>query len=291
MVRSASDARQGTRCRQILLVVAVAVMASRATSFAMNTFVYGTRLNSRLSLAERRNLWQNLRWGRLGLSALPFPDGFSRDAPKGDAFNALPKLDFHGEVHLVGKDNEAALNWTTLESASVLGLDTETKPKFVKGGEPNPTALLQLAVEDECWIFQLLAPLSDETKARLQALLKSPVVKAGVGVQDDFRDLCRFHFTTMTSAEGKLDLQDIVKPYGLKRTGLRALSAIFLGRRMLKSQQTSNWASEQLSRKQISYAAVDAWAGWKLHSIMRGLFEGSEKWAPPRTITYHQHGQ
>eukprot|EP00933_Yihiella_yeosuensis_P007962 TRINITY_DN11318_c0_g1_i1.p1 TRINITY_DN11318_c0_g1~~TRINITY_DN11318_c0_g1_i1.p1 ORF type:complete len:262 (-),score=45.07 TRINITY_DN11318_c0_g1_i1:17-802(-) len=216
-----------------------------------------------------------------------FPDGFTREAPKGDALNSLMKLDFRGKVNLVGKDNEATIDWTALESASVLGFDTETRPVFVKGAAPNPTALLQLAIEDECWIFQLLAPygVSDETKERLQALLESPVVKAGVGLQEDYRALCRFHFTKMTSAQGILDLQDIVKPYSLNSTGLRALAAIFLNRRIAKSQQMSNWASNKLSEAQIWYAAIDAWAGWRLHSTMRSLFVGSEKWAPPRTIT------
>ncbi|CAE8710467.1 unnamed protein product [Polarella glacialis] len=74
-------------------------------------------------------------------------------------------------------------------------------------------------------------------------------------------------------------------------TGLRALAAMFLCRRIAKvsptqrsAQQMSNWGNAQLTQAQIWYAAVDAWAGWKLYGVMRSLFEESEQWAPPRRL-------
>mmetsp|Transcript_46269 Transcript_46269/g.62846 ORF Transcript_46269/g.62846 Transcript_46269/m.62846 type:complete len:170 (-) Transcript_46269:57-566(-) len=166
-------------------------------------------------------------------------------------------------------------------------MDTETKPVFVKGASPNPTALVQLATQDECWIFQLLAPVgvSDAAKRRLQALLESPsIVKAGVGVESDCRGLRDHCLPGLKCVESVLDLQDIVRPYQLPATGLRALAAMSLCRRIAKSQQCSNWASAKLSRAQLWYAAVDAWAGFRLHEVLRSTFAGSEAWAVPQKL-------
>ncbi|CAE8598263.1 unnamed protein product [Polarella glacialis] len=221
-----------------------------------------------------------------------YPEGFLRDAPKGADLNALTQLDFPGKVHLVTGANEGDVDWTALNSAKVLGFDTETRPVFRKGVLPNPTALIQLATEDEVWIFQLLpvssllpVGVSEVTKKRLQAVLQSPAVKVGVGLNQDICDLCRFHFPSMKSASGVVDLQDIVRPYRLRSTTLRALAAMFLCRRIAKAQQLSNWGNAKLTQGQIRYAAVDAWAGWKLHVVLRSLFEESEQWAPPRSLT------
>jgi len=217
----------------------------------------------------------------------PYPEGYPREAPKGDALMALLQLEFKGKVHLICRATETKVDWSRLDNAEVLGMDTETRPNFTKGAAPNPTALLQLATDAECWIFQLLDPVgvSADTRKRLQALLQNPgIIKAGVGIQDDYRDLSSSCLLAMRSAAGVLDLQEIVRPYGLNSTGLRALTAMFLCRRIAKSQQCSDWAQPKLSQSQIYYAAVDAWAGVRLHEILRGVFAGSEAWAPPQRI-------
>jgi len=219
-------------------------------------------------------------------SKTPYPEGFPLQAPKSDDLNALIQLEFKGRVHLVNAAQED-VDWSRLESAPVLGMDTETKPVFEKGVWPNPTALVQLATKDECWIFQLLPPfgVSKRTQDRLQAVLESPKqVKVGVGILEDFRDLSDSHFPSLRSADAVIDLQDIVKPYGLKQTNLRALVAIFLCRRLAKSQQTSNWGSAKLSPGQIWYAAADAWAALQLLEKLRNLFSGSEAWAPAKRV-------
>lgn len=212
----------------------------------------------------------------------PYPEGFPTEAPKGDNLNALIQLEFKGGVNLVNKAKEE-VDWEKLESADVLGLDTETQPRFVKGSLPNPTALLQLATEEECWVFQLSEEfgVSNETRQRLQSLLESPkVIKAGVGIRDDIRDLAQFWLPSMRSVPSVIELQDIVRPYGSGHTSLRSLAARFLNRRIAKSQQLSNWGSAQLTARQIWYAAVDAWAGYRLHQTLRSVFEESERWAP-----------
>ena len=52
---------------------------------------------------------------------------------------------------------------------------------------------------------------------------------------------------------------------GIKNHGLRGLAAVFLGIRISKGAQTSNWSRDVLTRQQIQYAATDAWVGRKLY--------------------------
>ena len=47
------------------------------------------------------------------------------------------------------------------------------------------------------------------------------------------------------------------------------LTALLLGFRISKSAQTSNWDSDQLNEKQISYAATDAWVCLKIYDILK----------------------
>ena len=59
--------------------------------------------------------------------------------------------------------------------------------------------------------------------------------------------------------------EDVTKRAGLEQTGLRNLSALFLGFRIPKGTKTTNWAAARLSPQQINYAATDAWACRELY--------------------------
>ncbi|HIA00113.1 MAG TPA: 3'-5' exonuclease domain-containing protein 2, partial [Candidatus Marinimicrobia bacterium] len=43
------------------------------------------------------------------------------------------------------------------------------------------------------------------------------------------------------------------------------LTALFLGFRISKQASTTNWSAKELSIKQITYAATDAWVGRELY--------------------------
>jgi len=49
---------------------------------------------------------------------------------------------------------------------------------------------------------------------------------------------------------------------------LRGLTAIFLGLRLIKTQQMSNWECAALTESQIHYASADAWVSMKVYSAM-----------------------
>ena len=95
---------------------------------------------------------------------------------------------------------------------------------------------------------------------RLVELLSNPdIVKVGVGVQDDIRRLNELYRFKQASF---YDLSAEMKKKGLIQSGARALTARYLGRKLVKSAQKTNWAYSHLTERQLEYAATDAWI-WK----------------------------
>jgi ribonuclease D len=180
------------------------------------------------------------------------PERFLR-AFTAEDINALPLGGFGGPIRLVQDPAEVPLAVARLRGQKVLGFDTETRPSFRKGVS-YPPALLQLASDREVYLFQLSRiPLTQD----LADLLADPaVVKAGVSVRDDVRALKEL---TPFEEGGFVDLGLIAAKLGLHTRGLRNLAANFLGFRISKAAQRSNWGQAVLSRKQIDYAATDAW--------------------------------
>lgn len=76
---------------------------------------------------------------------------------------------------------------TTGEVIHCLGFDTETKPKFSKGGPDNKVALIQLATSRTAILFQVGPPGFQLSACHaLLALLSEPgILKVGVGVKAD----------------------------------------------------------------------------------------------------------
>lgn len=71
---------------------------------------------------------------------------------------------------------------------------------------------------------------------------------------------------------GFVDLQSIVKDFGIQVSGLKKLVGIILGFRISKRQQVTDWQAEQLSEAQQIYAATDAWV---CYEIYKKLEDGS----------------
>jgi ribonuclease D len=61
-----------------------------------------------------------------------------------------------------------------------------------------------------------------------------------------------------------VDLGDVARARVIPHHGLRGLAALFLGFRISKSVQTSDWSRSKLSEAQVSYAATDAWVSLEL---------------------------
>lgn len=169
--------------------------------------------------------------------------------------NACPMTKWQGPVHVIRTAGELADAVRHLAKETLLGLDTETRPAFKKG-ESYPPSLLQLAGEQEVFIFQLQYLGLPKPLRRL--LAQPDITKAGVALTYDIREL---QGLAPFQPARCVDLDRMAREAGLRNQGLRGLAAVLLGLRISKAAQTSNWAQSTLTPMQIRYAATDAWLG------------------------------
>lgn len=202
------------------------------------------------------------------------PDGGSPRTISKDELNRLPLSRYEGEVGLIADVATARQALDTLGREAILGFDTESRPTFKKG-QKYPVALLQLAGAETVYLFQL-ASLTD-VYPEITALLENPaIIKAGVAIRDDIKKLQELHDF---QPGGFVEIADISQQAGIVNTGLRALVGLFLGFRISKGAQVSNWSRRNLTEAQITYAATDAWVSRELYLKMQA--SGLDLHSPP----------
>jgi len=159
-------------------------------------------------------------------------------------------------ITLVSSEAAAAAAQAELLAADAIGFDTESKPTFRKGEESTGPHLVQLATERHAWLFPVAR---GQASAALKAILESPqVLKVGFGLGNDRSVLKSRLGITLAHV---LDLGEVLRGPGHKGTvGAKVAVAHFFGQKFQKSKKTgtSNWASPQLSERQLLYAANDA---------------------------------
>jgi ribonuclease D len=190
--------------------------------------------------------------------------GFDRRMDR-DEINDLPLRRWEGPIHVLSTSEQLAAASERLQTETVLGFDTETRPAFRKG-QSFPPSLLQLATREEVFLFQL-TPLG--LPGILRDLLADPaIIKAGVSLAYDLRELRKI---APFDGRGFVDLGQEAKQLKIKNHGLRGLCAVLLGFRISKSSQTSNWSNKKLHPGQVRYAATDAWAGREVYFSLKKL--------------------
>lgn len=177
---------------------------------------------------------------------------FDKEITK-EQVNELPLQRYEGKVIVVSTAEQLSLALEELNKAEVIGFDTESKPTFRKG-DYNPVAMIQMAIPGK--VFLIRISLTGFTEGLQQLFANEKVVKAGISIRDDIKELQRQASFTPANV---VDLNDIAREAGVKNIGVRSLAGIFLGIRISKGQQTSNWERETLAEGQITYAATDAW--------------------------------
>jgi ribonuclease D len=167
----------------------------------------------------------------------------------------MPKVLFNGRIHVASTPQEAERAVRYLKkSYEVLGIDSETRPSFIKG-QLHKVALLQVASDEECFLFRL--NLTGFTLPII-SLLESPhITKVGLSLRDDFMML---HRRAPFTPQACIELQSQVEAFGIKEKSLQKVYAILFGRKISKGQRLSNWEAEMLTEPQKRYAATDAWA-------------------------------
>lgn len=172
-----------------------------------------------------------------------------------EEINELDVLEYDGEIIEVATREGVRRAAEILKQEKVLGFDTETRPAFTRGESYTP-AILQLATSKQAFVFRLKHyPFPDELA---EILSDENILKVGVAIRDDvigLQKISNFH------PAGFVDLAIEVTKRGFQEKSLRALSAIFLGKRLLKGPKKTNWERKDLTPSQITYAATDAAVG------------------------------
>ncbi len=178
---------------------------------------------------------------------------------------ALPIRRYEGDICLVETTADLARAQTDFKCESVVGFDTETRPAFVRGVRHLP-CLVQAATARAVYLFPLRWKPAFGVVADM--LADERLCKVGISVAEDLRALRE---VLPFVANNVLDAGEHARRMGIEQSGLRNLAGIFLGFRIAKGKQTSNWAAARLTSAQIAYAATDAWACRELYLHMRGL--------------------
>ena len=173
--------------------------------------------------------------------------------------NSLPLRYYNGAIRIIQTAEQAKDACAILIKEKVLGFDTETRPAFNKGQSYLPS-LLQLAGTKVVYLFQLSQ--CGLTDSIIILLSNVNIIKSGVAINQDLTELQQI---LNFEPAGFVDLGDIARSKGLPHHGLRGLAAYLLKFRISKSGRTSNWSANQLTKKQIKYAATDAWVGRELY--------------------------
>lgn len=171
-----------------------------------------------------------------------------------DLVHWMPLVAFEGETFIINTLEQVPEAVAYLNAQPMVGVDTETRPSFHRG-QHFPVALVQIATEDRCYLFQLNRIGMPEELAAFFA--NKNVKKIGLAFKDDLAGLQRRRPFTPGNC---IDVQKLVGDYGILDLGLQKIFAIIFGKKISKSQQLTNWENVVLTPEQARYASTDAWA-------------------------------
>lgn len=172
----------------------------------------------------------------------------------------LERVVYEGDIIVIDHLSQVKNSVNYLSTKTAIGFDTETKPAF-KRGQINNVALLQLATEEECFLFRLNKIGYPEELEDL--ICNIYVKKIGLSLRDDFAALRK---RTGKTPENFIDLQLFVDKFDIEDNSLQKIYAILFGQKISKNQRLSNWEASVLSPAQQSYAAIDAWACLRIYN-------------------------
>jgi len=177
----------------------------------------------------------------------------------------LPVKEFAGHPVTVINLEQAEIAVRQIrESGQLIGFDTETRPSFQKGVSYR-VCLVQLSVGQVCYLFRLNK--IQEFPDCLRQLLEDPdYIKVGLSTQDDFKNLRKW--CEELEPKGFIELQSMVKNYGITDLSLAKIYALLFGQKLSKRQRLTNWEADQLSPKQLAYASLDAIACVEIYEVL-----------------------
>ncbi len=165
-------------------------------------------------------------------------------------------------IHVPKTEAECHAAAEEILGAGVAGFDTEAKPTFRAGEKSKGPHVVQFALTDKAFIFQLHR--HDCQKVAADLIASDRVLKVGFGLKNDHGQI-RSRLGVKPAAV--LDLDHVFRKRGYQhQMGVRAAMGAVLNLSFPKSKSitTSNWAAKELTPRQLRYAANDAFAALKI---------------------------
>lgn len=180
-----------------------------------------------------------------------------------EEISTLPLKAFKGKIILLQEEAKLAKAFDEIKEHEAIGFDTETRPSFKKG-VIHKVSLLQIAIPEKVFLVRLNQ--TGMARPIVDFLENDVVQKAGIGIRDDIKALNRL---ARFQPGGFTELSALARQAGLQVESVKKLAALLLGFRISKAAQTSNWEAATLTKKQLEYAATDAWVCLEIYRKLR----------------------
>ena len=165
-------------------------------------------------------------------------------------------------IHVPANSEEFAAAAAEIKAAGIVGFDTESRPTFVTGDVSEGPHVVQFALHDKAYLFQVHR--AEGLPFLVELLESEQVIKVGFGLKSDSGQI----FAKLgVKFGGVVDLNTVFRMNGYqKEIGVRTAVGLVFNQRFAKSKKatTSNWSQPRLTPQQILYAANDAYAALKV---------------------------
>jgi len=166
------------------------------------------------------------------------------------------------QIQVPATTQEFAAAAAEIRTAGIVGFDTESRPTFVSGDVSKGPHVVQFALHDKAYLFQLHRAAG--LPFLIELLQSEQLVKVGFGLKSDSG-----HILAKLGVRfgGVVDLNTVFRMQGYrKEMGARAAVGLLFRQRFAKSKKvtTTDWSQPRLTRQQMLYAANDAYAALKV---------------------------
>jgi ribonuclease D len=165
-------------------------------------------------------------------------------------------------IHVPTTKEEFAFAAARIKESNIVGFDTESKPTFVVGDVSEGPHVVQFALHDRAYLFQVHR--TEGLPFLVELLQSENVIKVGFGLKSDSGHIFK---KLGVKFGGVVDLNVVFNMRGYrKEMGARAAVGLVFNRRFAKSKKitTTDWSQPHLTHQQMLYAANDAYAALKV---------------------------
>ncbi len=170
-------------------------------------------------------------------------------------------------IHVPATMAEFASAAAAIKAAGIVGFDTESKPTFVVGEVSEGPHVVQFALHDQAYLFQVHR--TEGLPFLLELLHSDEVIKVGFGLKSDSGQIFK---KLGVKFGGVVDLNVVFSMQGYrKEMGARAAVGLIFKQRFAKSKKitTTDWSQRELTQQQMLYAANDAYAALKVLEALK----------------------